>query len=165
MDCKYSLSRPSWLTFPKISPPSRSILLPVNPARRYPRLDQTQTTCIISSCYELDGDKVQAQLVYRTIESLDTARIRLGQQVKGTFLRWRLEDEVLLLVVGLGNTKSQAVCYDGLRLVEDGARKWEWYREGRYPTITLNCYPSSLIRHHWGPQCIAEFARGMCMSF
>lgn len=106
-----------------------------------------------------------AQIVYRAIESLDTARAALGSQVMGTFLRWRFEQDVLLLVMGLGNLKGGGFSRNGLKLKEDGIAPSEWYREGRYPTVLRNNYRNSIIGHRWGPHILAESTRAMCDHF
>lgn len=151
----------------QVSPSSRSILM--NPptrikshSRRAPRIET-----VMSACYELDDDEMPTQITFRVIESLKTARSRLGPQVIGMYLRWRLDHGVLIVVLGLGNLNTSVpTSCDGLRYRDDGQpMQSEWYREGRYPSVDRNTLRCSIIRHHWGPERIADITRVMCNTF
>ena len=113
---------------------------------------------------------MSSQIVFRAVESLSTARFALGSHVAATFLRWRLEDDVLFLGMGIGNLKgtkltciqlnSRAVMTAGYNPL-DRMLPSAWYKDGEYPVIERNSPKNSLIAHHWGGQIIVNLTRAM----
>jgi hypothetical protein len=142
----------------------------MKPPRHFPyahhRPGALLTEAIIASCYELDGDELPAQIVYRAIESIQAARVRLGSWVQGTSLHWRIEQDVFVLVLGLGNFHGMnATSVDGLLLSEDAPITQNvWYRSGRFPTVDRNIYRSCILSHRWGPDIIVTATRKMYHS-
>ena len=121
------------------------------------------TEALIAVCFESDGDKIPAQIVYGAVEAVQTARDRLGGQIEGTFLCWRVRGDIIILVMGLTNLKVDMITVDGLprpefQLILQG----EWYHGGRFPTMVRNTSPRSIIRQHWGPEVLADFTRAIC---
>lgn len=144
--------------------PSRSILYTPT-GMSIPRTNPYPTeTCLISS-YEFVNSIIGAQIVARAMESVRTARGHLGQHVVATFLRWRVEDDVLLIGIGIGigNLKGVSTSSEALPLTDDGrVPPSTWYRAGRYPAVDHNTYKPCLTRYRWGADMLAEFAIRMC---
>lgn len=158
-----------------VYPPSRSVLYRLTPEQcdLLSRPGRLSTEFVISACYENDGDDMPSQIAYRAIESLETARSFLGSHVCATFLRWRLEQDILFLGMGLGNLKGADVP-SNLKAKEDIFTSSDifstmfpplWHNDANYPTILRNCEKRGLIASHWGVRAILDFTRAMLREY
>jgi hypothetical protein len=147
-------------------PDSRSVFVRLTPTVNNhltrPRRKQVATSGILSTCYEQDGDAKSRQVVLRSISALHTARSLLGSGIEVTFLRWRFEEDIIFIAIGLATRLIPDQDIQRLPLCEDAPRgdphsrhlPSVWCREGLYPTIVENACRTGLIAHQWGPRRI-----------